>query len=263
MASEAETVESLMELGLSEYEARCFVALTQLSDGTAKEVSQVADVPQSRVYDVANRLYERGLVDVQESNPKRYYAVPVSVAVERIQQEFTGHLERATENLERLESRQTEEEGVWEMATQQDVINRVVMHAENAADEIYLLVGTEALLEDDVLDALTAAGERDVSVFVEVPTAAARERVREELPDAQVALSDLAFGPLPGTSRRPGRLVMIDRETILMSAVTEGVVPTETDETGVWGSEGGRGLVVWLRELLASRLDALTFEGPE
>lgn len=49
MASEEETVESLVELGLTEYEACCLVAVTQLSQGTAKEISQIADVPQSRV----------------------------------------------------------------------------------------------------------------------------------------------------------------------------------------------------------------------
>lgn len=55
-----EAVTSLEELGLTEYEARCFVALTRLSKGTAKEVSQVADVPRSRVYDTIERLERTG-----------------------------------------------------------------------------------------------------------------------------------------------------------------------------------------------------------
>lgn len=67
MVSKTDTIDSLMDLGLSEYEVRCFVALTQLSEATAKEISQVADVPQSRVYDVANQLHERGLVDAAPS----------------------------------------------------------------------------------------------------------------------------------------------------------------------------------------------------
>lgn len=52
MAVETDAIEALTELGLTEYEARCFVALSQLTQGTAKEISRVADVPQSRVYDV-------------------------------------------------------------------------------------------------------------------------------------------------------------------------------------------------------------------
>lgn len=61
MASKAEAVEALTELGSTEYEARCFVALSQLSEGTAQEISQVSEVPQSRVYDIADSLFQRGL----------------------------------------------------------------------------------------------------------------------------------------------------------------------------------------------------------
>ena len=44
-AVEAEAIELLQELGLKEYEARCFVALTRLPFGTAKEISDVASAP--------------------------------------------------------------------------------------------------------------------------------------------------------------------------------------------------------------------------
>lgn len=134
------------------------------------------------------------------------------------------------------------------------------MHTENAEDEIYLLVGDEVLLEEkEVLDALETASNRGVTVLLEVPSEGAKERIREEFPSVQVALSDLELSPLPDTDRQPGRLVMIDRETILMSAVEDGLVPDETAETGLWGSEVGHGLVVWLRELLGSRIEMLDF----
>ncbi|PSQ46397.1 hypothetical protein BRD15_09160 [Halobacteriales archaeon SW_6_65_15] len=57
-------IDALEQLGLTEYEARCFVALTRLPHGTAKEVGQVADIPRSRVYETMDRLQDRGLVDV-------------------------------------------------------------------------------------------------------------------------------------------------------------------------------------------------------
>jgi hypothetical protein len=43
--------EILEELGLQTYEAQCFVALTRMPHATAKELSEVSEVPRTRVYD--------------------------------------------------------------------------------------------------------------------------------------------------------------------------------------------------------------------
>jgi sugar-specific transcriptional regulator TrmB len=67
-------IEALEQLGLTEYEARCFVALTRLPHGTAKEVGKVADIPRSRVYETMDRLQDRGLVDIQKGDPRRFRA---------------------------------------------------------------------------------------------------------------------------------------------------------------------------------------------
>lgn len=260
MSSRTETVETLTELGLTEYESRCFVALTQLSDGTAKEISRVADVPQSRVYDVTEQLHQRGLIDIQESDPRRYFALPPEKAIERFRREYDDYLERAGQQLQALEVRESETDAVWEIADRQDVIVRVIMHVENAEEEVYLLIGDEELLEDDVLEALRGAHDRGISVYAEVPSETARVRLHETDPGIRVAISQLPLESVAVEDRKPGRLLLVDRETVLMSAVTEGLVPDETEETGVWGTEVGHGLVIWLRSLLEKRLQGLEFE---
>lgn len=53
---------------------------------------------------------------------------------------------------------------------------------------------------------------------------------------------------------------MVDGETVLLSARREGLVPNDVEESGVWGSAVGHGLVVWVRQLLEDRRDRLTFE---
>ncbi|WP_222918666.1 helix-turn-helix domain-containing protein [Natrinema sp. SYSU A 869] len=258
--SEADAVDALVELGLRTYEAQCFVALTQLSEGTAKEISQVADVPQSRVYDVVEQLHRIGLVDVQESEPRRYSVVPVAVAGKRLQQEYRGHLETATTHLQELEQRTTDEDGVWKVASDQDVHNRTAAAIENATNEIYLLVADEELLEPALFERLDAARKRCVAVFVEVPSVSARQAIHNVVSTANVAVTGFDFDSYSETDRELGRLLLVDRETIVLSALTEGLVPSETTETGVWSSERGHGLVVWLRYTLEERLAALEFE---
>lgn len=257
MASEKETVESLVELGLTEYEASCLVAITQLSQGTAKEISQIADVPQSRVYDVAEKLHRKGLVDIQESDPQKYYALPVDRAIKRLRQEYRKNLETADEILQSLESRDRSDSGVWEIANREDVRLRVEMHVDEVTEEIYFHVSHEESLESEILDALARATDRGVLVRIEGPNP--RARVDEAVPAARVAVSDLQFDSVSEGEEEPGRLLMVDRETILLSALTDGLVPQETSETGIWGSQLGGGLVAWQRHLLESRLAGLEF----
>ena len=259
MPSKLEAVESLMELGLTEYEARCFVALTQLSEGTAKEVSRIADVPQSRVYDIADRLHRKGVVDVQESDPRRYRVLSVERAMDRLQQEYSESLEAAAERLQELESRSTPSRGVWEIAAQRDVVDRLLMHLEDAEEEVFLLVAEEGLLGGELLETLADAVDRDVTVYVEVPTEAARERFHDAVPDARVTVTDLHVRSTVLDECEPGRLALIDHETVVLSSLQEGLVPDEHEETGLWGTGVGHGLVVWIRPFLERRLECEEF----
>ncbi|RDI72407.1 TrmB family transcriptional regulator [Halopelagius longus] len=261
MVSTAEITESLTELGLTEYEARCYVALTQLSRGTAKEVSQVSDVPQSRVYDVTERLYQKGLIDVQESEPRTFRAMPPPVALKRLRREYNEYLEKASEQLEELKSRETDDDdGVWKIATAEDVVLRAQMHVEDAKEEVYLLVTEQSLLEDELLDVLEAACHRGVSVFVEVPDEAAAEHLRTRVPEAAVRVSPSPFTAGLSDGQEPGRLLLVDRTTVLLSEVREGLVPQASDESGMWGRSGGHGLTAWLRPLLLARLETVGFD---
>lgn len=259
MGSKLEAVESMMELGLTEYEARCFVALAQLSEGTAKEISRLADVPQSRVYDIADELHRMGVVDVQESEPREYYLLPVDRALDRFRREYDEAIETAARRLDELESRDTDPEGVWQIARQEDLVARLRMRVDDADEEVYLLLVKEGLLEEDVIAALREATDRDVSVLVEVPSAPVRDRLHDAVPGCGVAISDPPIAASFG-DHEPGRLAMIDRETVLMSALAEGLVPGDTEEVGLWGTGADHGLVVWLRSFLERRLDRREFE---
>lgn len=262
MATKLEAVDALMELGLTEYEARCFVALTQLSEGTAKEVSRIADVPQSRVYDIADELHQMGVVDVQESEPRTYRVLPVQRSLERLEQEYDAALETAADRLEGLETRDRRPEGVWEIADQQDVLDRLRANLEDADEEVFLLFAEEGLFDGGLFGTLREVAREDVSVYVEVPTDGARDTVVDAVPEAAVTVTDLPVRSLVIEGRQPGRLALIDRETVILSSLQEGLVPGEREETGLWGTGVGHGLVVWLRPILENRLERGGFVSP-
>ena len=51
----------LIDLGLTEYEARAYVALMQCQPATAYELSRISGIPSSKIYETVSRLEEKGL----------------------------------------------------------------------------------------------------------------------------------------------------------------------------------------------------------
>jgi sugar-specific transcriptional regulator TrmB len=73
----------LHEMGLSEYESAAYLALLQEGRATANDVATAADVPQSRVYDVLDRLNTKGFVKTQPGRPKKFGAVGPERAIDQ------------------------------------------------------------------------------------------------------------------------------------------------------------------------------------
>lgn len=99
-------VGQLTRLGLTSYEAKAYLALTQRGSSTAAHVSRLAGVPRQRIYDVLATLVEKGLASSRPGGVLKYAAVPPDVAVEgllaRHRQELDEIERGAQETVERL-----------------------------------------------------------------------------------------------------------------------------------------------------------------
>ncbi len=63
------TRATLHELGLNAYEIDTYVALLEGGEMTAMEISEKAQVPYSKIYEVLNSLKEKGWIKSGESRP--------------------------------------------------------------------------------------------------------------------------------------------------------------------------------------------------
>lgn len=256
MADERAAVDALCQLGLTEYEARCFVALTRLEQGTAKEISQLSDVPRSRVYDTVERLHQRGLADVQQSDPRKYRAVSKDEAFDKLRRDYNSTIETADEALGRVESAETaEEKGVWAIADADHVRDRIKILLDGADEHIHLLIADETALKDDTLDRLAAASDRGVTVVVEVASEAVRDRIQQAVPDAHIVVPEGLKETHTVVKKWPGQLLMIDHQKVLTSGVEESDLPDMKTETAVWSHGLDHGVAAWVRELLEDRVD--------
>lgn len=247
-------IDHLTELGLSTYAARTFAALVALGDGTAQDVSDVTDVPRTRVYDAAEELRKRGLIDVQQSMPKRFWPISVDTAARRFERDFRTRVDAVTTALRSLETddRTREQRDVWTVTGRETVTDRVVEFVEEAEEEVVYTTAAD-LLTDPVVDTLSAASDRGVTIRLAGMSQPATTTIRDELPGANAFESMWNWSDTPA-----GRLLMVDRERTLVSVLIDGDgdhPPEPLDETAIWGSGRANGLVVVLRTLFTWQLD--------
>src|SRR3989337_1255959 len=84
MILQRELLNKLKDFGLNNYESKVWAALLSRGVSTAGELSDIANVPRSRSYDVLESLEKKGFVVMKLGKPIKYIAVPPSEAVERV-----------------------------------------------------------------------------------------------------------------------------------------------------------------------------------
>jgi len=254
---EAGATESLQQLGLSQYEAEVFVALVKLGTGTAREVTQITDVPRSQVYGAAEALDERGLVEVQQSNPIQYRPVALEEARDRLRSRYETREARAFDYLDAIRSEQADsderQEDVWMVHGRESVVSRTTQLVADADDRVLYGGGPDAMT-DDLEGQLLAQAASGVSVTVVSASEAMIERF--ESADAD-HLSTCAFPEQLSSDDRPtGRILAVDGDTLLLSVLGDEDLPSLQSETALWSAETGFATIIirllntWLDEHL-------------
>jgi len=79
--NENDAIQLLESLGLTEYEAKSLYSLFKISEAQAPEISRMAQVPKTRVYDVLERLMKKGLIVEVYGRPKKYRVIEPGKAI--------------------------------------------------------------------------------------------------------------------------------------------------------------------------------------
>ncbi len=258
--SQSEAVEQLQQFGLREYEAKCFVSLTKISSGTARDVSEQIDVPRTRVYEAVRSLESAGLVEIQHSSPQRFRAIPISEAIEILNERHHARISSIEQSLRQIRASgagddQPELSEIWSIADEDTVTARVKRLMQDAESEILLLVGHETVFSESIARELTSARDRNVDIVVGSSTQRLREELLGKLPESMVYKSELDWlqssaDPAAGSL---GRLLLVDDEALLASTVFRS---EQIRERAVCGAGSCNGLILVLRQLLARELES-------
>jgi len=269
VSNQDKAIELLQQLGLKEYEAKSFVALARRQRGAAKDISETSEVPRTRVYDAIRVLESKGLVETQHSNPQVFRAVSIDEAVNTLQSEYVERTESLRSALSALEPTDEGESTeatheVWSISGDRGITSRARQLIEGATEELILVIGHESIFTDGLTEQLQSARERGVNVIIGTVDEELRTEIQDALPDTEVFVSGLdwlSHSPLPGDDTEISRLLLADREAILVSSFTETTADGREHEQGVFGRGFDNGLVAITRRLMATGL--LSVNDPE
>lgn len=262
LSEQEQAIELLQKLGLQEYEARAFVALTRLPHGTAKDISEISDVPRTRVYDAVRVLESKGLVEIQHSNPQQFRAVSVDEAADTLQQEYETRTDTLRETLAEMDVASTDGEAevtheVWTLSGSAAITSRTQQVIDDAEQELVFVLGDESVFTEQLAERLRGAHERGVPVMIGTTDKPVRNRVQDELPDVEVFVSGLEWlngSTRPADDTKISRLVLVDQSTILVSTFHETSAGGREHEQAVFGRGFDNGLVTIARRLMATGL---------
>lgn len=89
----------LRKVGLTEYEARCYLAAVALDGGRAEEIAELASVPRTSAYKALESLSIRGFVEQSSDRPRRFLPVDTLSLKSRL----TGDIDATFDKIVRLQ----------------------------------------------------------------------------------------------------------------------------------------------------------------
>lgn len=237
MSERNDAIEALKRLGLSSYEAEVFIALQQLETGTVRDVDRMTEVPRSQVYGAAEDLQERGLLDIQQSNPIQYRPVNLEEARTRLRERHKREEERAFDYLEstrnEFANERESQEDIWTVQGRDTIDDRVSKLIEEADDRIVFGARDDLLLDGPIGNALVATSDRGVDVAV----VSTNETIREHF--AAIAGVTIHSVPDAPDDDRTGRVLVVDDDTVLISVLGNEGMPKIRQEAAIWSTNTG------------------------
>src|SRR4030042_3315601 len=98
-----EILESLKKFGLSEKEAKVYLACLGLGASLASDISLKSSLPRTLIYDILERLIDLGLISYSVRDNKKYFTASDPKELVRIIKEKEKAIEEALPQLEKIQ----------------------------------------------------------------------------------------------------------------------------------------------------------------
>ena len=226
---------------LNLYEAKIWTALLSRGVSTAGELSDIADVPRSRSYDVLESLEKKGFVIMKLGKPIKYIAIPPTEVLERVKKNVKEDAKEQIDRLEELKSTETINElntlhtqGIelvepsdlsGSLRGRHNIYNQLELSVRNAENSVTLMTTSQGLMRK--IDALKPTFEKIKKRGVKIRIAAP---ITKENMQAMKDLSGVA--EVRHTDSKARFCIVDGKELIFMVLDDKEVHPTY--DVGIW-----------------------------
>jgi len=169
-----------MRLGLTQYEARIYLALVKMGSRTASEVSFSGKVPRTKTYGALTSLKAKGLIKVLSGKPEKYVAEAPEEVLQPLAEKFAKDAQACTKLVDELsmiyesskyvyQERPYDRYDAWTISQRNKVVERVSTLIESSRERIRMTTTANGLVRAYklYLDAFEKASARGVSVMIE------------------------------------------------------------------------------------------------
>lgn len=136
-----DVIENLKELGFNSYEAKVYLALLKKYPATGYEVSQIADVPQSRAYDTLKALEKEKIVVSASSKPVTYTPIKPAELTKRYRRKLNSTLDYLDKTLPSV--KEDYNEPILSISGRVAIQEKVIEIIKNAEKEIYIEIWSQ------------------------------------------------------------------------------------------------------------------------
>lgn len=153
-------IEKLKYLGFNSYEAKVYIALLKKYPATGYEVSQMADIPQSRAYDALKSLAFEKIVIATDDKPQKYSPIAPKELTQRFKRKINSTIDYLEKKLPDV--KEDYNEPLHTVTGYENILEKLKELINNAKKSIYIEIWKEDFKH--IEKELRAAYDRDVDV---------------------------------------------------------------------------------------------------
>ena len=225
---------ALQELGLTEYEIRAYVMLVEKGPMTASELSETAQVPYSKIYEILSSLKQKGFIEDHGGRPARYVAKSPATALESlhiaIERRIKGYEETVLSELMPIYERRgtRERPDIWILRGETSILEKIREVASKSESELLIAA---PILTPELVDLIQpiagSARARGCDVRIMISNTADQGLINKLVNMAPVRVRDQMFG---------GGVITDAREVVIVFAGEEregGIIAIWSDHPGL------------------------------
>lgn len=159
-----ELIDSFAQLGLSANEARVYLALLENHPITGYKLSKDCGILRPVVYEMLNRLVEKGGARIVKSNPDTYVPVEIKEFLINIESNFSVAKDNISKSLNEF-LQIDDSDFFWNILGEKNIYNAIFELIERAENEIYISFESQ-----NIFDAISNNLETKLSEGVSINT---------------------------------------------------------------------------------------------